>query len=101
MPSAFEQRGTQIMFYGTDREYRLNQQRREALIRAAQHQRLVRIALAGRGTGLYFYGPLLATVGRRLIVLGTGLQVRYGSLQQGAHLNDMNSGSLAIDAQTR
>ncbi len=50
--------------------------------RAADRDRIARLALAGRPAGVPFYRPVLAGLGRRLAAWGCGLQERYGVAQR-------------------
>lgn len=62
-------------------ENQINASRRDHEAKAMQH-RLVREALTGRAprvVNVTFHKPLLASIGKRLVVLGTTLQRRYAS----------------------
>jgi hypothetical protein len=58
-----------------------NKHRHEELERRAAKHRLVREALAGRRS-FHLRSPLLASLGTRLIHLGTSMQQRFGSEEQ-------------------
>ena len=57
----------------------VQKQRFEDMVRAAQHDQLVNLALTARLPRMRFYRPLLAQLGRWLEIYGYRLQIRYGA----------------------
>ena len=60
----------------------VQKQRFEDMVRTAQHDHLVNLALTVGLTRMRFYSPLLAQLGRWLEVYGYRLQVRYGAVPE-------------------
>jgi hypothetical protein len=62
-------------------DYRIQQERHNDLLRAAEQQRRVRAALAAGPRPAAAYDPLLAWLGTQLIAWGWRLRARYGALE--------------------
>lgn len=68
------------MFNGDWTTIRVTQMRTQEFLHSAERSRLVRLALAGQGGRARFYRPLLAKLGRQLVVWGDQLQAQHDSL---------------------
>ena len=60
-------------------DYIVKQEQHRDLLRAAEQERLVRAALAGRPKRTRVFGPPLVWLGKRLIAWGRRLQARPGA----------------------
>jgi hypothetical protein len=61
----------------------LARERQRELVREMQKQHLVDAALAGDGSRIGLTGRTATWLGRSLVTLGRGIQVRYGAEQTG------------------
>ena len=52
------------------------------LLEEAERERRIRLVLAGKRRASPFFGRLLAWIGRRLVVWGNRLQLRYGAFAE-------------------
>ena len=62
-------------------DYIVKQEQHRDRLRAAEQERLVRAALAGRRRRTRVFGPLLVWLGNRMIAWGWRLRARYGALE--------------------